>query len=61
MQSQEREEKFLKGNLGGQIRLRIWKKHQKTNLVFMHLARYTCTHQEVLKYQYAQSENLANK
>jgi len=61
MQNQEREEKFLKGSVGDQIRLRFWNMHQTIDLVFMQLARYTCTHTGVLEYQSSLSKILTNK
>ena len=39
MQSEWREEKFLKGSVGDNMRLRFWNKHQKIDRVFMQLAR----------------------
>ena len=45
------EEKFLKGIVGDERRLRFWNKHQKIELSFMQLARYNRLHERVLKYQ----------
>jgi len=38
MRGQEREEEFLKGNVGEQIRLHFRDKHYKIDLVFIQLA-----------------------
>ena len=55
------EEKFLKGIVGDQRRLRFSNKHQKIELSFMQLARYTRMHERVLKYQKTIPEKLSNK
>jgi len=55
------EEKFLKGIVGDKRRLRFLNKHQKIELLFTQLARYTSMHRRVLKYQKKIPENLANK
>jgi len=55
------EENFLKGIVGEKRRLRFWNKHQKIELLFMHLARYNRLHERVSKYPKTVPENLANK
>jgi len=55
------EEKFLKGIVGDQMRLRFWNRHQKIKLLFTQLARYNRMHERVLKYQKTIPEKLANK
>jgi len=54
------EEKFLKGIVGDQRRLRFKNKHQKIELLLMQLAHYNSMHKRVLKYQKIIPENLAS-
>jgi len=61
MQMEWIEEKFLKGIMGDQTRLRFWNQHQKIELLLTQLARYNIMHERVLKYQKTIQEKLANK
>jgi len=45
------EEKFLKGIVGDKTRLRFWNKHQKIELLFTQLVRYSRMHKRVINYQ----------
>jgi len=60
MQMEWSEEKFLKGIVGDQRRLRFKNKHQTIELLFTQLARYNRMHKRVLKYQKIIPENLAS-
>ena len=55
------EEKFLKGIVGDERRLRFWNKPQMIELLFMQLARYNKMHERVSKYQKTIPEKLANE
>jgi len=55
------EEKFLKGIVGDNMKLRFWNKHQMIELLFTQLVRYYRIHERVLKYQKTIPEKLANK
>jgi len=58
MPSEWRQEKFSKCNVGNKMRLRVWNKHQKIDLVFMQLTRYKCAKDP--KYQLSPPEQLAD-
>jgi len=60
MYMQWSEEKFFKGTVGDQRRLRFWNKHPKIELLFTQLARYNRMLERVLKYQKTIPEKLAN-
>ena len=61
MQSEWREEKFLKDIVGDQMRLHFWNKRQKMQHKFMQLVRYNWMHERVVNYQKTNAENLAKK